>query len=162
MQKKFPIDINTLNPVSAKFKLDAFEGEKFTLEPFSMYVRSWALKRWSAAELKKILEEARSLEMAEIAYFMLDDAGKARFPEMENFFKVVRSPRDQLDVINAVFLSVGVAEPDLKEIAAVLKKVEDERKENAVDPKTKAPKKSKTARKTGQKSSTSYPVDTVG
>lgn len=145
-----PINIMDLKPVDAKFRLSTVEKE-LTIGRWSLRVRNWAIERFGHEEIKKIFEQQKISEIAEIAFFMLRE--KDLFPDSEEmsghdkFLDAIVSPQDTLNVIKAVIGAVGIGEPELKKIGEALgdiPKAKGVKTEQVPNPKKKTGAKSST------------------
>lgn len=103
-----------LQPRMAKFKLSGIDKE-ITLSRFSLRVKIFISEKYGPENVQKIFEEKRLKEISEIAWFMLIE--KELFNnDLNKFLDEICTTSDQLNLITALLESIGIAEPELKEI----------------------------------------------
>lgn len=147
---KINLTLEDLNPQDTLLKLSS-HPEPILLERWSLYVRSWAMKRFGAEGLQRILREQIIEDVSELTWFMIKD--KSLFPTHGDFMRAVVTQFDQIAVLTALLGAVGIGEPKLQEIRAAMKKASE---------KPDAPKRSAPVNKIGAKSSTRLPRATRG
>ncbi len=139
-----PISLLDLVPKESQFELSSFPGERFTLRPWSLRVRAWAIEKYDGNEgLRQIFEIKDIGKVAGLAYFMLKD--RSKFPTEDDFLDSVRSTKDQLNIYHALLETIGIGEPEIKKIEKSL-----DQKGEKPNPNPQSPSR----KKTGAKSST--------
>lgn len=151
--EKFPLNLHDLVPREMAFNLSTIENE-LHLCRWSLRVRAWATAKYTPEGLRDIFEKQQIEEIADMVWFMLKDDDKKLFGNEKNvFLDNVVTMQDQINIIKALLGSVGIGEPEIKQISKSMEaagvKVETAEKADPADPKSKAPKK-----KIGAKSST--------
>jgi len=103
-----------LQPKMAKLKLSGIKND-LTLSRFSLRVKIFISEKYGPENVQKIFEEKRLKEISEIAWFMLVE--KDLFNnDLNKFLDEICTTEDQLNLITALLESIGIAEPELKEI----------------------------------------------
>lgn len=149
--EKLPIAIHELKPVEATFVLEGLE-KPLTLCRWSLRIRAWANAKYTPKGLEKMFLEQDIEKIADMAWFMLKE--KEVFNnEMDKFLDAISSVRDQVNLIKAMLLTLGIGEPEIKQIS---EKFPEEKSIDADMKKADAsgPKPKSTKRKTGHKPST--------
>ncbi len=138
--------LDDLNPQDTTLFLSTMPGIPIILERWSLYIRSWAMKRFTAQGLELILREQRVEEISELAFFMMKD--KSIFKTHDDFMRAVVTIQDQLAVVTAMLGTIGIGEPKLEEIRTAMKKKEAE----STAPKPLAPSQKKIGAKSSIRS----------
>lgn len=113
------LSINDFIPKLAKLKLSTIDNE-LTLKPWSLRVKAWAVAKYGAGELNKIMKEMDTIKISEIAYFMLDDESKKNFKNEDAFFEAIQGTLDELAVHKAVLETMGIGELELEELSKLV------------------------------------------
>jgi hypothetical protein len=115
-----PLNILDLVPTEAKFKLGTRPDEEFTLCRWSLRVRAWAVGRWGHEGLKDVFQKQMIQEIAGLAWFMLLE--KEKFEGIDGFLDCISSTQDSINVIQAINKTVGIGEPEVKQMMAFAEK----------------------------------------
>jgi len=111
------LTIQDLVPQKANFKLKDIDHE-LTLKPWSLRVKTWAVEKYGAGELKKIMEKMQTIQIGEITFFMLTDECKALFKnDINNYLDAVQGVQDELAMHKALLHSMGLGEPEIEALA---------------------------------------------
>lgn len=137
-----PLNIIDLVPKETAFSLSTFPDRTFTLCRWSLRVRAWAMEKYSSEELKEIFSGIKINEIADIAYFMLKE--KDFFKTKDDFLDAISSTQDSVNIITALTGSIGIGEPEIKQIQESI--------DAGKDPVSMDVKKNKKPSKTGAKS----------
>jgi hypothetical protein len=128
-QKTVKLDLSSLTPQEATFKLSSRPDKIFTLVPFTLRVQAHAMKTWGAEGLEKIIATKPVLELAELGYFQLKD--KSQFKSFDDFLDAVVTFIDRDAVVAAVLLTVGLSQPVIEGLE---KQLEEQKQGNDSSP----------------------------
>lgn len=120
--KHTPLSIDDIKPTKATLSLSS--GYELTLEPWSLYIREWAITKYGASGLDQAFKTQSVKELSAIAYKMLEPASRKKFETLKDFRKAVLSPRDMLNLMTAVIKTIGLSEPQMEEIADAIESQE--------------------------------------
>ena len=142
--ENIPLNLADLSPQEAVFTLSTKPGQTFTLCRWSLRIRVWASSKYTSQGLQEIFTKQMIEEIADMAWFMLKD--KPAFNNSQDtFFDSIVNVQDNINVFKALLQTVGIGEPEIKNIEAAMPK-------GTPSPKPKAPAKKN--KRTGAKSLT--------
>lgn len=129
------LSIKDLVPQPAEFELSSFPGVKFKLKKWSLRVKAWAIEKYGAGELQKIMGEMKSVQCAEITFFMMEDESKKVFGNsVDSYMEGINSIPDEVAIHGALLKSMGIGEPEIAQLSKMIVEVSD-----LPDPKNQAP-----------------------
>lgn len=114
-----PLQLADLVPQNATFNLKEIPTP-LTLRRWSLRVRDWAVKKYTAKGVRIAFETLDVGIIAEVAFFMLDDESRKNFKDPEAFADSIVTIQDQIAVIKAVSATMGVGEIEFKKITDAL------------------------------------------
>lgn len=161
-----PLKLEELIPAPAEFKL-AKSGKTYHLRPVTLEDEAWLASEFGE-QLPKIIEQMRMMDVARIAFRLLeetdkedfaarevtlmDDAGESRAVRMGGaklLFAMISGYAEKMEIYRALLVTIGISRPLQDELVA-----EAERETSQ--------KKSREEPLTGERSLTSSPVSTDG
>lgn len=132
-KKHKKLSIQDFTPQRVSFKLKNVDADLW-LRPWSLRVKAWAIEKYGVGELRKIMEGMKTVQIAEICFFMMEDESKNNFKNQDDFFDKIQAVEDELSVHRAVLSSMGIGEPQIEELEKIMLEAAE-----LPDPKTLAP-----------------------
>ncbi len=125
------LSMDDLVPKEADLVLSSHPGKTFTLKKITLFEQLYIRRKYGEEMLGQIFTDLRVGEISEIAYYLLKD--KADFPSIDDFQTAIVTSKDRVNLIAAMFETVGVSQP-------IIDKLNEEEKA-ALKKKAQAPKK---------------------
>ena len=114
-----PLNLADLSPQEATLELSTCPGKPLTLCRWSLRIRTWAQTKYGSEGLKNIFEKHQIVEIADMVYFMVKD--KTAYPTLDSFLDAVVTTQDQINMIMAMLKTIGMGEPEIKQVADSMK-----------------------------------------
>lgn len=110
------IQLKDLRPAEAPFTISGLPGVTLHLKPFSLAAKTWAVTKYGSLEaVNKRFASNQVEHLSELFWYLLKE--KDLFGEsMTTFLEAVLTVEDQVNLLNAVTLSLGVSQADANEL----------------------------------------------
>lgn len=109
------IKLEDLKPQFAPFTLSTFEGKTFHLKPFSLAAKTWATTKYGSIEkVNDLFKKSDLTALVDLFWYLLKE--KEEFGNMTTFLESVLTVNDQVNLLNAVTLSLGVSQAQANEL----------------------------------------------
>lgn len=109
------LDLNDLCPETAKFQTSARPGESFTLNKVTLRTQVWLQKRFGKENIQGIFENQSIPDIAEIAYFLLQEKDKIK--TLDEFLDLIVTHQDRINLLQAMLTTIGLSQPVIDKIA---------------------------------------------